>query len=70
MCQPIALMKDLKIKDLKKVNVTITLGPKLAIKSKAYAKKNEMSLSEMVAILLRRELTSPSKETTLEEPDL
>ena len=43
-----------------KTKVNLALGEKLTAASKAHADKAEMTLSELVAYLLRRELAEPS----------
>jgi len=45
---------------MSKTKVNLALGEKLTAASKAHADKAEMTLSELVAYLLRRELAEPS----------
>jgi len=61
-------VKPHKKPDLNKVNVTLTIGPKLSAASKLYARENEMSFSELVALLLRRELATPSISVSPPKP--
>jgi hypothetical protein len=49
---------------LAKVKVNLALGPQLAAASKLHAEEAEMSLSELVAYLLRRELSQPTATST------
>jgi hypothetical protein len=49
---------------LSKVKVNLALGPQLATASKLHAEEAEMSLSELVAYLLRRELAQPTATPT------
>ena len=59
-CKYFTLVKPTGKPDLHKVNVTITLGPRLAAAGKAHAIEQEMSFSELVSLLLRRELAGSS----------
>ena len=43
-----------------KSRINVTIGPGLHDASRRYAEDREMSLSELLAYLLRRELSSPS----------
>jgi hypothetical protein len=45
---------------LSKTRVNLALGEKLVAASKAHAEKAEMTLSELVAYLLRREISDPT----------
>ena len=49
---------------LAKVKINLALGPQLAAASKLHAEEAEMSLSELVAYLLRRELSQPTATST------
>lgn len=43
-----------------KSRINVTIGPGLHDASRRYAEDREMSFSELIAYLLRRELSSPS----------
>ncbi len=45
---------------MSKKRVSLALGEKLTAASKAHADKAEMTLSELVAYLLRREISDPT----------
>ena len=45
---------------MSKTKVNLALGEKLTAASKAHANQAEMTLSELVSYLLRRELAEPS----------
>ena len=45
---------------LSKTRVNLALGEKLVVAAKAHADRAEMTLSELVAYLLRREISEPT----------
>jgi len=45
---------------LSKTRVNLALGEKLVVAAKAHADRAEMTLSELVAYLLRREISDPT----------
>ena len=45
---------------LTKTRVNLALGEKLVVAAKAHADRAEMTLSELVAYLLRREISEPT----------